>query len=393
MKIIKISGSLVMLLMLVAMCFNACKPMRNLTSPPVPWTGDNNFTALTPINNPDKKNVFIVADAATTVLFDMLAPFYLFNATGEANVYIIAKDNTPILIKRNFFVRPQLTFAAADSMQLQADVIVVPALSKRDEHQDTVVVNWIKAHVSSATKLLAICDGATTAAATGLYDGKPLTCHASDYAGLKTHFSKPGWVQNIAVTKSGNLYSTAGVSNAVEGSLIVINDLFGMETMQKVLTGIAYPASAIKTTHHSIAVSGSDKFTVAKKIFFRKNRKVAVLIEDGIDEFDMACITETYGRSFPACFSIINPNSSTTRTKYGLTLLSTAALNSGDFDELHVPLSRTLSPQELAYFKNTSIIRYDGVQKQYLIDVCLKRIAAQYGHRFEDFVKVSLDYN
>jgi len=375
------------------MCFNACRPVRNMTNPPAPWKGDSNFQSATPIIHAGKKNVFIVADAATTVLFDMLAPFYLFNATGNANVYIIAKDNTPILIKRDLFVRPQLTFSQADSMQLQADVIVVPALSKRDEHQDTVVVNWIKTHFSSQTKLLAICDGATTAAATGLYDGKPLTCHASDYAGLKTHFNKPVWVQNTAVTKSCNLYSTAGVSNAVEGSLTVIDDLFGRETMQKVLTSIGYPVTDIKTAHNSIALSGSNKFTVAKKIFFRKNRKVALLIQDGIDEFEMASITETYGRTLPAAFSLFNLNGSSIRTKYGLTLVSTVDVTDGGFDELHVPMSTALSSKEIAYFKNTPIVRYDNFQKQYLIDVCLKRIVTQYGERFGDFVKVSLDYN
>jgi hypothetical protein len=278
-------------------------------------------------------------------------------------------------------------------MKLQADVIVVPALSKRDEHQDTVVVNWIKTHFLSQTRLLAICDGATTSAATGLYDGIPLTCHASDYAGLKIHFPKPDWVQNTAVTKSGHLYSTAGVSNAVEGSLTVINDLFDRETMQKALTGICYPAAEIKTLHNSIAISGGNKFTVARKIFFRKNRKVALLIEDGINEFDMASITESYGRSFPASFSIFNLNSSTICTKYGLTLLSTVDVTDGGFDELHMLSPGPLSPKEAAYFKNTMIIRYDGLQKQYLIDTCLKRIAKQYGQRFEDFVKISLDYN
>ena len=60
--------------------------------------------------------------------------------------------------------------------------------------------------------MFAICDGSATAAATGLYDGKPITTHASDFASVKAHFDKPVWVQNVTVTKSGNLFSTAGVS-------------------------------------------------------------------------------------------------------------------------------------------------------------------------------------
>jgi transcriptional regulator GlxA family with amidase domain len=328
-----------------------------------------------------------------TVLFDMLAPFYLFNATEKANVYIIAKDNTPILIKRDLFVRPQLTFEEADSMKLQADVIVIPALSKRDEHQDTVLINWIKFHFSDNTKMLAICDGASTAAATGLYDGKPLTCHASDYAGLKVHFNKPAWVQNVAVTKSGNLFSTAGVSNAVEGSLTVINELFGMETMQKVLANIHYPCAEIKTTHKSIAINGESKLHIAKKIIFRKNKKIGILLENGINEFDMASIMDTYSRTFPASFTTCNLNSSTIQTKYGLALVCTGDTNSKRFNELHVVMPGSFSNEDSAFFKNTKLVRYNDLQEQYPIDICLKRISKLYGHKFENVVKQLLDYN
>jgi putative intracellular protease/amidase len=393
MKKLKTPASFVSLLLLAVLLTDACSPIRNLKHPPVTWQGESDLKSKTPDYNPAKKNVFIIADAKMTVLFDMLAPFYLFNATAKANVYIIAKDNTPILIKRDLFVRPQLTFEEADSMKLQADVIVIPALSKRDEHQDTVLINWIKAHFSDQTKILAVCDGASTAAATGLYDGKPLTCHASDFAGLKLHFSKPVWVQNVAVTKSGNLFSTAGVSNAVEGSLTVINELFGSETMQKVLQNINYPGVEIKTMHNSIEINGNSKLTVAKKIIFRKNRKIGLLIENGINEFNMAGILETYNRSFPVSLTVFSLNGSTIQTKYGLTLINTGDSAGKRFNELHVPTPGSFSKEGQSLYKNTKIVRYDNLQKLYPIDICLKRIGEQYGHQFEKFVKVSLDYN
>jgi transcriptional regulator GlxA family with amidase domain len=66
--------------------------------------------------------------------------------------------------------------------------LIVPALSIRDEHQDTLVIAWIKKHFTPETKMLTICDGASTGAATGFYDGKPITCHASDFEAVKKHF-------------------------------------------------------------------------------------------------------------------------------------------------------------------------------------------------------------
>jgi len=169
----------------------------------------------------------------------MMAPYYLFNTTQKANVYVVAKNKFPIVVKKGFFVLPQLTFNEIDSLKIEPDVIVIPFLSVADSlHQDVVIVNWIKQHYSHEVKMLSVCDGAATAAATGIFDGKPITAHASDYESVKAHFSKPLWIQNTSVANDGNLYSTAGVSNAVEGSLMVINELFGPEIMTKVIKTI-----------------------------------------------------------------------------------------------------------------------------------------------------------
>jgi hypothetical protein len=112
-----------------------------------------------------------------------------------------------------------------------------------EKHQDTVVLAWIKSHYSTSTKILSVCDGAVTAAATGIYDGKWLTTHASDYPSVKTPYGKPLWIQNTSVTQNGNLFSTTGVSNATEGSLTVINELFGRETMQDVAADVFRPTT------------------------------------------------------------------------------------------------------------------------------------------------------
>jgi transcriptional regulator GlxA family with amidase domain len=209
-----------LLLVVSIILINACRPIRNFITQPSPWSGTNTIKSKLPVYDSSKKTVFIIADYKLTEMFDMLAPFYLFNATEKANVYIVAKEKTPILIKKDLFVCLQLTFSEADSMNLHADVIVIPALSVRDEHQDSSVIGWIKKRFISSTKMLTICDGSSTGAATGFYDGRLITTHASDYNNIKSHFSKPQWVQNISVTKDANLFSTAGVSNAVEGSRV-----------------------------------------------------------------------------------------------------------------------------------------------------------------------------
>ncbi len=393
MKIKKTHITLFATVFIGSMLMNACRPIRNFFNTPEPWLGESKIKSNFPEYNPAKKNVFIVADYKLTEMFDMLAPFSLFNATEKANVYIVAKDKIPILIKKDLFVLPQLSFKEVDSMKLQADVIVIPALSVRDEKQDTVVITWIKKHFSPATKMLTICDGASTGAATGLYDGKPITCHASDFAGIKAHFSKPIWVQQVTVAKAGNLFSTAGVSNAVEGSLSVIEELFGLETSKKVAESIKYPHAETMLAHQSVALNGRNKFAAAKKVFLKRNRNIGVLLENGTDEFTLATILDTYGRTFPSSFKTYILHDSIILTKYGLSLIYTGNNEVKGLDELHLPIPASFSKEDAAYFKGIKTIPYDKMQNEYMINICLKRIEEQYGHQFENFVRISLDYN
>lgn len=382
------------LLLLCLALFNACQPVREFRSQTI-YEGSNNFDWQQPATDTSKKNVFIVADNDGTQLFDMLAPFYLFNETGKANVYIIAKNKYPVNVKKGLFLLPQITFSEADSLMLKADVIVIPAQigAMQKNQQDSIVLKWIKDHYTGANRILSVCDGSVTAAATGIYDGKLLTTHASDYPIVKVPYTKPLWVQNVSVTQSGNLFSTAGVSNATEGSLTVINELFGKETMQTVAANIYYPHPQIKTEHKSIAVSGSTKTTILKKVIFKKNKDVGVLLQDGMSEFDLAGVLDTYNRSFPSSCKTYITSGKTVKSKYGLTLIATGDEHKNNVDELHVLMPETFSKNDEALFKNAQYIKYDPEQKQYIIDVCLKRISQQYGSSFANVTKLLLDYN
>jgi transcriptional regulator GlxA family with amidase domain len=393
MKIKKIHIAFFTVLLIGAMLMNACSSIRNFANPPKAWSGESKIKSALPEYGKAKKTVFIVADYKLTEMFDMLAPFYLFNATEKANVYIVAKEKIPVLIKRDLFVMPQLSFGEVDSMKLQADVIVIPALSIRDEHQDTILISWIKKHFMPTTKMLTICDGASTGAATGLYDGKSITAHASDYQGIKSHFDKPLWVQNVTVAKAGNLFSTAGVSNAVDGSLLVIEELFGSETTKMVATDISYPYEKTRLEHQSIALDGGNKFAAAKKVFLKRNRKIAVLLDNGINEFTMATILDTYGRTFPASFKTYILHDSSIQTKYGLRLIYTGNNDVAGLNELHLAMPGSFSKEDAVFFSGIKTVSYDKMQKGYLFNICLKRIGEQYGHSFENFVKISLDYN
>lgn len=389
-KILK--GSIVVTVISVLL-FNACSPLREFGRTPN-YQGANNFNYQPPAYDSLKKTVIITANNDGTELFDMIAPYYLFNATEKANVYIVAKNKFPIVVKKGFFLLPQFTFAEIDSLGINTDVIVIPFLSAGDSlDQDPIIINWIKKHSLADVKILSVCDGAATAAATGIFNGKPITAHASDFAGIKKHFSKPIWVQNISVANSGNLFSAAGVSNAVEGSLMVINKMFGKEIMRRVIEDIKYPYQFAKTEHESTTFDFGDKVAVGKKILFKKNKKIGVLLQNGINEFELAAIMDTYNRTFPKSIESFSAHDLPIKTKYGLTLIPTGKIHNTNLDELHVINRLSFSKPEQVIFKSSEIVKYDSLQKKYIIDECLQRIRLSYGRKFENVVKLMLDYN
>jgi putative intracellular protease/amidase len=390
-KIIK-PIAFVFTLSLGILLLQAYRPIRNFLRKPEPYKGIiTNHSSIAEVD-PGKKTVCILADPKLTEPFDLLAPFYLFNATGKANVYIVAKEKTPVWLRTDLYVLPQLSFREYDSMRLTADLIVIPALSCRDEHQDPVILNWIKSHFHPDTKMLTICDGAATGAATGLYDGKALTCHATDFETIKAPFPKAGWVQHQSATKDGNLFSTAGVANAVEGSLLVIGELFGTETTKQLAAWIHYPHDAPKLTHQSIALNQDNLIALFKKILFKENKKIGVQLNDGIEEFGLAAFLDIYNRSFPAAFKVYGAGSRIVRTKYGLVLICTGDQQTRDLDELHMIGSST-EGKDAKENSGIGAVIVHNPQEQYPLEDCVNRIGEQYGPGFESFVKISLDYN
>lgn len=279
-------------MVLLALFYKIYQPYLEFIKIPV-YKGEMNQN-LKPINyNKSKKTVVIMADNRGTEIFDLMAPYYLFNATEQVNVYVVAEKKNPIVLAKGLFIYPSATFTQLDALKIRPDVIVIPAMLSEFHDTKLPVIKWIKEKHGTNTKILSICAGSLVAAATGLYNGIPITAHASMFEDSKAAFPKPKWVQNVTVTHSENLYSTGGVSNAVEGSLTIIKELFGKETLQKVMEDVKYPYAEIKMQHKSIAVETRSKFTIAKKLVFTKNRKVGVLVQEGANELELAAVIDT----------------------------------------------------------------------------------------------------
>ncbi|QMU28744.1 DJ-1/PfpI family protein [Adhaeribacter radiodurans] len=358
------------------------------------YTGKNNMPWSHPTFDKEKKTVFIVAENNGTEMFDLMAPYYLFNATEKANVYVVSERKAPILLVNSLFILPHFSFSEIDSLRLKSDVIVIPNQTvylKTPPNPTTVA--WIKQQYTGDNIILAVCDGSVTAAATSLYDGKPITTHSSDWNKAKKLYPKGNWVQQVSYTKSNNLYSTAGVSNATEGSLAVIEEVFGKSVMEKVMKQVHYPHAEIKTIHQNLPFNTSAVLTIAKKVLFKKDKNLGVLLQDSINEFELASVLDTYTRTFPASLNTFVLNGTSVTSQYGLTLLPTANLPVKTLDELHVLRPENFSRKAASLIAHKELVMYQRESLQYPFLVCLDRIKRQYGSNFQKSVKLMLDYN
>jgi len=382
-----------LLFCLISFIVIGCQPIREFQSFDQ-YQGQQSYLQKVPQHDPTRKTVVLVADNRGTEIFDLLAPFYLFNAIGRANVYILAPENKAIILRKGLFILPHDTFTSFDQRGLAPDLIVIPNLSTMEaDSLNPEIINWVKTNYQTHTRLLSVCDGAVTAAATGLYDHQPITTHASDFELVSKQFDQPQWVRDVGVTRSGRLYSTAGISHAVDGSLWVIRDMFGDSTAMEVMKKINYPFAESKTDHQSIAISARHKMRILSKVLTTQDPHVGVLLQEGVSEMHLAAVLDTYHRTFPSSIKSYSLDGKPIRSAFGLTLIPTGDLKKKQPDELHVLQPETLDEQALISKGITKrVIRHEA-KDSYIFDDLLGKIDDQYGPKFKDVVKVLLDYN
>jgi putative intracellular protease/amidase len=360
-----------------------------------PWTGQAVYPASVASFDPQRKNVFIIAYNPGTEIFDLMAPYYLFNLTGQANVSIVAPALSPVNLVQGVYVMPHYTFKQVDSLGLNADVLVIPNLSAMDKnHEDSSIVNWIRKRYRSTTSMLSVCAGSFTASATGLYDGIPMTTHASDLKRNKLLYPKPSWVTGVTYTKSGNLYSTAGVSNATDGTLAVIRDVFGAAAMKMIMKKVWYPHSNLNDRHQSIAFTSKNRKTVLAKVIFKNDPDIAIWLQDQIDEFALSAILDTYHRTFPAALNTYALEDRPVTSRFGLKIIPSGRVASiHTSEEVHLVHPERITQKENLVIESLEKVNYDARAGRYIFDVCLDRIRSEYGEKLFTVTKRLLDYN
>ncbi|TGN10089.1 DJ-1/PfpI family protein [Leptospira ilyithenensis] len=322
-------------------------------------------------HDPSKHTVVILADSEGTEITDLLVPFSLLKQSGF-NVYILSNKRSPVILWKGLVVLPHFLVT---EFPYEYDAVVVPYLTHTE---DPALISFLS---KTDKKILSVCEGARLIGNTGKFNGRNMTTHATSIFELEAKYPWIKWQRGKKYETDGNLTSTAGVASSIEGSLFLIRELAGETALQNTMKNINYPFATLRRDYPGEPVSFSDKFTIAKKVLFDDDPKIAIEIYQGIDEMNLALTLDAWARTFPLKIEAVAKGF--VKSKNGLLL--SGAQNYLDHDLRICPGQC----DEKAFSKRTLHV---SDKKAFSLDANLELIKKEYGERFSKTVRRMIDY-
>lgn len=174
-------------------------------------------------------------------IIDYTGPYETFGHTysndGPAfNIYTVSEKTGAITTAMGMSVNPKYNFENAP----EPDVLVVPGGSVKGQLENQNVIRWIQNKSSKAEIVMSVCNGAFILAKAGLLDGLEATTTAGLIPSFRQAAPKTKVVDDQRFIDNGKIITTAGLSSGIDGSLHVIERLFGRGTAQMAALGMEY---------------------------------------------------------------------------------------------------------------------------------------------------------
>lgn len=174
-------------------------------------------------------------------IIDYTGPFetfgHVYRESGEAfNIYTVSEKSSAITTSMGMSVNPKYNFENAP----EPDVLVVPGGSVKGQTENPAVIRWLHEKSKRAEIVMSVCNGAYILAKAGLLDGLEATTTSGLITGLRLAAPKTKVVDDKRFVDNGKIITTAGLSSGIDGSLHVIERLFGRGTAQMAALGMEY---------------------------------------------------------------------------------------------------------------------------------------------------------
>ena len=174
-------------------------------------------------------------------IIDYTGPYETFGHvyTGDApafNVYTVSAKSSPITTAMGMSVNPKYSFENAP----EPDIMLVPGGDVEGQLGSPTVIKWVQDKAKRAEVVLSVCNGAFILAKAGLLDGLEATTTANLIPLFREFAPKTRVVDDRRFVDNGKIITTAGLSSGIDGSLHLIERLFGKGTAQMAALGMEY---------------------------------------------------------------------------------------------------------------------------------------------------------
>jgi AraC family transcriptional regulator, transcriptional activator FtrA len=264
----------------------------------------------------------VVAGHAGTESTDLLAPYEVLMATGEFEVYTVARERRPVLLfPGTLDLLPHYSYADYDRLIGRApDLLVIPYIVG-SAAEDPSLWQWIRDHAGENTTILTICGGSLVLAEAGLLAGRPATSHQSVLRLVRNSHPDVEWISGERWVDDGNIISSAGITSGIDATLHAVGRLLGREKALEVARILNYPHVRYLDDPRFEVPQREGLASYLSAGFRWRRTDIGVLLSNGVDEIELASLIDTYPRSFTAQVHTVAPSRRVVRSRHGLELV------------------------------------------------------------------------
>jgi transcriptional regulator GlxA family with amidase domain len=171
-------------------------------------------------------------------------PFEVFSVANRFtdrpafHVFTAAEDPVPVFARGGLSVNPHHRLADCP----RPDLLLVPGgQGTRNEMDNALLIDWIKARSQEAEFLLSVGTGAWLLAKAGLLDGLEATSHHGAIDLLRRVAPKTTVHAGRRFLDNGRVVCSAGTAAGIDMSLHVVGRLVGRDVAEKTARQMEYP--------------------------------------------------------------------------------------------------------------------------------------------------------
>jgi len=168
--------------------------------------------------------------------YETFGHVYAFDQPAPFNIYTVAEHAAAITTAMGMSVNPKFSIENAPG----ADLLIVPGGDVSAALNSRRLIEWLTDTSRNAEIVMSVCNGAFILAKAGLLDGLEATTTAFLTERLKAVAPRTRVNASVRFVDNGKIITTAGLSSGIDGSLHVIERLYGRGTAESAALSMEY---------------------------------------------------------------------------------------------------------------------------------------------------------